>query len=67
MSHLLDDAPEPDRAGALVAEALRVGAALRSEVVSRRAADFLTAAAPWRDTPEIAAVAASVGGWRTAE
>jgi transcriptional regulator with XRE-family HTH domain len=66
MTYLLDAAPEPGRAGALVGEALRVGAALRSEVVSRRAAEFVTAAARHRDVPEIAAVADAVGSWRTA-
>jgi hypothetical protein len=64
MTYLLDAAPEPGRAGTLVGEALRVGAALHSEVVSRRAAEFVTAAGRHRDVPEIAAVADAVGGWR---
>lgn len=64
LTYLTGPSPEPDRAGALVSKALAVGADLRSEVVARRAKDFLTTAAPWRAVPEIASVAGAVKAWR---
>ncbi|ABW15656.1 helix-turn-helix domain protein [Parafrankia sp. EAN1pec] len=64
MTYLTGPDPQPDRAGTLVAEALDVGADLRSEVVARRARDFLLTAAQWRTVPEIAQVNDAVKAWR---
>ncbi len=64
LTYLAGPSPEPDRAGALVSQALAVGADLRSEVVARRAKDFLTTAAPWHAVPEIANIADAVKAWR---
>jgi transcriptional regulator with XRE-family HTH domain len=64
MTHLAGPFPEPDRAGALVSEALAVGADLRSEVVARRAKDFLISAAQWRTVPEISEISDAVQAWR---
>ncbi|KJE21505.1 putative conserved small protein [Frankia torreyi] len=64
MTYLAGPSPEPDRAGVLVSEALAIGADLRSEVVARRAKDFLTTAAQWRTVPEIANVHEAVKAWR---
>ncbi|WP_322747941.1 MULTISPECIES: hypothetical protein [unclassified Frankia] len=65
MTYLVGSAAEPDRAGALVSEALIVGSQLNSQVVARRAQDFVTSAAPWSNAPEIAEVADAVAAWRT--
>ncbi|MBL7498154.1 helix-turn-helix domain-containing protein [Frankia sp. CNm7] len=65
MTYLVGHDIEPDRAGALVSEALTVGSRLRSQVVARRAQDFVTGAAPWAAVPEIAEVADAVAAWRT--
>ncbi|WP_235433866.1 hypothetical protein, partial [Protofrankia coriariae] len=65
MTYLVGRAAEPDRAGALVREALTVGSTLDSRIVARRAQDFVTSAAPWSSTPEIAKIADAVAAWRT--
>jgi len=65
MTYLVGRDVEPDRAGALVSEALTVGAKLRSQIVARRAQDFVTGAAPWANVPQIAEVADAVAAWRT--
>ncbi|OHV40817.1 MULTISPECIES: helix-turn-helix domain-containing protein [Pseudofrankia] len=64
MTYLVGRTAEPDRAGALVSEALTVGANLNSQIVARRAQDLVTSAAPWSSVPEIAEVADSVAAWR---
>ncbi|SQD94590.1 Transcriptional regulator, XRE family [Parafrankia sp. Ea1.12] len=64
MTYLAGPNPQPDRAGALVSEAIDVGADLRSEVVARRARDFLLSVAQWRTVPEIAQVQDAVKAWR---
>jgi hypothetical protein len=64
MTYLTARNSEPDQAGALVSEASRVGANLRSQIVASRAKDFVTSAAPWDNVPEIAEVAEAVAAWR---
>ncbi len=56
--------PQPERAGALTTEALTIGERLCSEVVRRRAGDFVTAAQPWRSIWDIAEAAAT---WSVAQ
>lgn len=63
MAYLVGPTAEPDRAGALVCEALTVGSTFKSQVVARRAQDFVTKAAPWSKVPEIAEVADTVAAW----
>jgi len=64
MTYLVGPTAEPDRAGALVCEALTAGSTLKSQVVAYRAQDFVTSAAPWSSVPEIAEVADAVAVWR---
>jgi hypothetical protein len=56
--------PEPEEAGSVMSHALAVGSGLRSEVVSRRADDFLAEAARYQSLSEIASVVNAVSGWR---
>jgi hypothetical protein len=66
MTYLVGRAAEPDRAGTLASEALTVGSTLHSQVVARRAQDFVASAAPWSSAPAIAQVADAVAAWRIA-
>lgn len=66
MALVQSDSPEPERAGSVMAEALRIGSGLRSEVVSRRAEQFLVTTRRYRSVPEIASVVHQAREWATA-